>query len=942
MIDKKLASTGYVTGMELLKELADADVMGLFNPILKTGFDLSPIEDVMQLNAILQFNYGAPGPVISLTPVHREGRDNKVEIAVRFDENILNAIQPNLAPTFENEQISYEYALQQPIRNNGYINPIIPLTGDPRPARVANPRAAVSVPSQVTSQFKHQFNPNLLDAAITESKVTRESVQSIMARFEQESKDSRIDIGGMRNVEVETISESITRMRIAFERAGIPVEIVIDPELDSKGRVDSSPGKATVIRLNPARLTEDTAIHEFGHILLELLGEDNPVVKRAIEELRNTNLYKEVQLAYPELNGAVLDNEVLTTAIGIAGAKIQRKSPNKFQTIVNRIFRALSKLFGVEAKPSAVEELAQILMKDKIDSRLFKKFSVGYLSAASKALDNEQKQRFEDVLTQSKIALEESLIKLQRQGEDASEKEIQKIKNIQDKLEVATQLEDLKDFIEYAVSLVSNTKSLIDQVNQEYSADLSTDQRLKLIHQLHSAGQNLSDFFGAKDAKDSMMGAIRELVRYKVSRKGLTKEQLLNDPKFKELSSLEQSIVSAVDAMKGMSDDYLQVGIPMMVDLLLEYNTPEINDQIDSAIANIEKNNRLVAIERDLEYYSILKEQKEGNIKEAEVKELLKALNIKQLKNKKITRATLIREFKESQADKSAFSYLLDPIIYSSKVGLQMFATMLKDKMYQANDDTQADIYRIAALYKKYEEAVGGSLNPNQFNDALLEVQEYRIYNPETGKREAMKLLSFVQPYDVKRFKKDESDMYDMLAKKYGKPEKGDDEAIATWKKSPAKAAYYTEVAAWYSANTVPSPDSQDRLEKLMLDKDAYYNLMVQEESGVDADGNPKTPDPELMAKYKYDYDTVDSMINKIYDTTRKVFKYNAVQPNAKYANPKYEALKANPAAFEYYNGLLEIYKEKQKTLGQASRQPKNSWDNFSYIAPSIRADGLE
>ena len=128
-----------------------------------------------------------------------------------------------------------------------------------------------------------------------------------------------------------------------------------------------------------------------------------------------------------------------------------------------------------------------------------------------------------------------------------------------------------------------------------------------------------------------------------------------------------------------------------------------------------------------------------------------------------------------------------------------------------------------------------------------------------------------------------------------------------------------------------------------MLDKDAYYNLMLQESSGIDADGNPKTPDPELMAKYKYDYDTVESMINKIYDTNRNVFKYNAVQPNAaKYSNPKYAQLQANPAAFAYYNGLLDLYKEKQKILGQASQQPKNSWDNFSYIAPSIRAEGLE
>ena len=52
------------------------------------------------------------------------------------------------------------------------------------------------------------------------------------------------------------------------------------------------------------------------------------------------------------------------------------------------------------------------------------------------------------------------MINLQRQGENASEKEIEKIKNIQAKLEVAKELEDLGEFIEYAVSLVDNTKNI--------------------------------------------------------------------------------------------------------------------------------------------------------------------------------------------------------------------------------------------------------------------------------------------------------------------------------------------------------------------------------------------------------------------------------------------------------------------------------------------------
>ena len=567
MIDRKLATVGYVQATDLILELAEADVMGALNPVLKTGFDLSAIEDIMQLNAILQFNYGAPAPVITLTPIQRTGRDNKVEILARFNEDNLAQLHPHFSPVFDNEIISYEYALEQGIRTNDYISPIIPLTGDPRPQRPANTRATQPIPSNVTSQFKTKFSPSLLDAAIAESKMTHENVKSIMARFEQDAKDSRVDIGGMQQVSITSVSEGINRMRVAFERAGIPIEIVIDPELDVKGRVESTPGKTTIIRLNPANITEDTAIHEFGHILLDLLGEDNAVVKRAIEELRNTNLYNEVKAAYPELNGKALDNEVLTTAIGIAGAKIERNKPNKFQTIVNRIFRALAKLFNVEARPSAVEELAQILMKDKIDSRLFRNKSLGYMMSNSKSVVDEKRKHFENILIEAKIALEENLVKIQRQGENANEREIEKLKNIQAKLDGAKKIEDLKDFIDYAVSLVDNTKVIIEEIRQKYSTSLSTEERLKLIHQLHTAGQNISEFFGGKDVEKSIMGEIRELVRYKTSRLGVkSREELEQDSEYKALSTLEKDIVWAVDEMKGMSKDHLDTGIPMMVD----------------------------------------------------------------------------------------------------------------------------------------------------------------------------------------------------------------------------------------------------------------------------------------------------------------------------------------------------------------------------------------
>ena len=42
-----------------------------------------------------------------------------------------------------------------------------------------------------------------------------------------------------------------------------------------------------------------------------------------------------------------------------------------------------------------------------------------------------------------------------------------------------------------------------------------------------------------------------------------------------------------------------------------------------------------------------------------------------------------------------------------------------------------------------------------------------------------------------------------------------------------------------------------------------------------------------------------------------------------------------------YYNLLLDQYKKDQKRLGRSALR-RNSWDDFSYILPSIRKEGYD
>ena len=155
--------------------------------------------------------------------------------------------------------------------------------------------------------------------------------------------------------------DKISHLKARFRNAGIPVTVEMDNTLDARGRVRIDKGNAK-ITLHPDLLRGDTVAHEFGHILVEALGNGHPLVQQGIEELRGSELWAQVEEAYPDLSERDLGMEVLVTALGRKGSQLfeERKQQSKFQTIYNRIMRAIGKLFGIQ--PKATEQLAEMLM----------------------------------------------------------------------------------------------------------------------------------------------------------------------------------------------------------------------------------------------------------------------------------------------------------------------------------------------------------------------------------------------------------------------------------------------------------------------------------------------------------------------------------------------------------------------------------------------------
>jgi hypothetical protein len=111
--------------------------------------------------------------------------------------------------------------------------------------------------------------------------------------------------------------ESLTQI---FSELGVNVEVKANTEMADAGNVVTLNGKTTVT-FNPRKVRGDTFFHEFGHIFIDLLGNDR-VVKKGIENLRGSKLWEQVSNLYKDLDDFHLGKEVLTTAVGLEAQKL--------------------------------------------------------------------------------------------------------------------------------------------------------------------------------------------------------------------------------------------------------------------------------------------------------------------------------------------------------------------------------------------------------------------------------------------------------------------------------------------------------------------------------------------------------------------------------------------------------------------------------------------
>ena len=724
----------------------------------------------------------------------------------------------------------------------------------------------------------------------------------------QENKSDQSKFSELNKEEIDRVEAKSVHLQDSFASVGIMVEVEYDTEIPSIALVEQTEGGAPIIKINPNLAKEDTVYHEFGHIYIDLLGVNHPLVQSGIRQLQDTDLYKQVQEKYPELTGERLDKEVLATAIGLEGAKITRKDPTWLQQLINRIMRAVGNLFGVE--PNAAAVLAEEMFAKRLrGDSMFRPLSP--YTQYSK-----EEQRFTEVVQNLKIRIANEIYEVEQLPLEEKEKRIYRLKRLQNGLENVKKVEDLLETVQAMADSLNNAYRYYEEV-----MSLPRNERATL--------ENMNKIYKLKNELDrlNVMQAIKNSLA-STKKKG----NIVDEGRFIKLEDRVRKILDKADELKYEFKDDI---IPILAEFLSGYHNKAIDPEIQAQIDNVEQygdwRRRRSLVQSVPEFVELKRARKNKEISEAQFNERAKKLVIEALKNKYIANySTLKRELETAHKDKGSFSYMLDPLIYSNDKAIQLFVKSIQDADLKKNDMT---LEFKSKLSKEYNEFTKGMSDEDvaRLNEDLLEVVTMH----------GMKRLSLVQPIDIDLYINNRKKYAKELIKKYGKPTKKEDQteedfinSLTTWARSEKGNAYQKAESEWHRQNSESIEGWRDELNAI----------------------NKQIGDAKKIQKELRNADNIDSDSYIMQDTRLKELRklksknYNQstgtprgdwVRPRKSiYTNTRYLKIQKDPRLKRYYDFILNEFQVGQKMVGP--KKDKNSWDNFSYLMPTVRKEDLD
>tara|TARA_R110000803_G_scaffold7596_2_gene24456 strand:- start:267 stop:4826 length:4560 start_codon:yes stop_codon:yes gene_type:complete len=727
-----------------------------------------------------------------------------------------------------------------------------------------------------------------------------------------------------------------------FAKHGIKVDFIVDHTMSGLGQVDPTAlGETPTVRINTTA-AEDTIPHEFAHIYLDLLGLDNPAVKSALIDIkRETGRYalvkRHVDQYYPDYNGDMYDKELLATAMGLEYLRQEKtatsdaenllnptpkvdENPGWFQEIINEIKKFwIDFLKGFSGEGNIYNANIEALTREMFTGNLQSENFIGEFNPALQ--ESRDQDKITKLVNQQKVRVENQIRAVNQLPLEKREKELATLEKLKASLKRINKIEDLNQFVTTLGNSLASSKRKYDKI-------------MKIPITKRATNDNLNEIWSLKGELDGIntIKSIKDIMRVKKAK--LKANEALPTVRF---DTMEERVVSILEQFEIINSDFQDNIIPILAEKLLPLHNKNINTGIDDFIQNFEEGKkkgiyRYTGIDPSPEF-SALKEKR--NLKEISELEFQKArtdIAIEQLKNKKITnRGDLIREMRAAHKDKSGYSYLFDPIIYSSEPIIQLFAKSISNQNIEANDATLSFKGEMSSEYNSWAKDKN-DFNVSELNEPIVEEVIIESYNHKLKKNERKTVLSFVNPIDQNKFYTNKLNFERKTAEEFSKPERKDyqdetvfQEAQKKWYLGAKGRAFIKKTQAWLKENTEPLDGwkaIRDSIQSKIWDAKA--------EKG-------KAANAEIAEEYENKITQLRKILSN--NMLNNVPRNEWVKPKkSKYTNPKYTAIQSNPVTKKYYDFVIKSMQESHAMIG-ANRMHKNKWDNYSYLMPSYRKD---
>lgn len=749
------------------------------------------------------------------------------------------------------------------------------------------------------------------------------------------NKERSKDIGIGEQETPKGANEKIDRLRQSFENAGVTINVERAPLPSGiKGEVVGN-----TITIDPAQITDDTVYHEFGHIYLDLLPEEE--VGKYIKQVYKLrpDLVNKVKAKYPSLSGSILGKEVLATAIGIEGAKIERKNPSKLRILINKIMRAIGKVFGIS--PDAAAVLAENMFASEIRAE---KLVGSFSERVQRSIDLQD--RIKEVYNQVSSTLRRQQTKLEKQQE--TEEQIKKLREIDAQLntmeliseKVVLKQKDINDFLDFQQYVLNKSEAIrntIDFLKETEHTALTRQEILVRLNSINSLREDIDSLFST-DTENSTV--------FKMSQ--LLESMEFDNPEAEEvMKDLSQAGRELADSRK----EYLTSIIPMLSKYLISFADPEVSRRIQELKDHVRDNKdisgyRLTSIGyRSPEFTELKAEYKrkkgqEDRMTKEEFRERALEIKLRDLDNKIPGKRQLDEELRNAKKQKSIYAALLDPIVYSSEQNIQLLSNALKSMLQSVTDNTIDYTYDLEKVYDEFKAHMGviDEYNVAQLNEPITTTKSVPIHSSEGGIEGYMQVASYVERYETKKYYSDRAKAFREAAERTNKPKYGDSsKAWEEWNKSFDSEEYYRLRRVWYRENSTKKEGAEAKLGEWNSRLDAIN----AELSMLNVEDNPKDRDKRsiLFSELR----SVEKAIRDSYgeDINGPIWMGELSVPNEDYESEKWKEIQKVPAIKNYYDFIIADHFATQKKVGKSDMYV-NEWDEYSYQMPSMRKDFAE